>query len=188
MTCVTLTGDEYAELKAKADRVDAAEQQAAFATANFNRKSEECTKHVDFIREAAEIREAVQIADVLADYDDLKARCKTMVDAIRNNLTCKVGSCPWCGELWPNPSEDGSIERVRELALEHEEQCTKHPIRIERDQLREAVFSMATLQLRRRRDAIEAWAFREIANRKDIRFSLAAVEEKLAKALAEDDQ
>lgn len=139
------------------------------------------------IRESAEVTRAVDIVTLQDRYDGLAKRCLDMCDAIKSGVEVNVGCCPWCGEIWPNPAgEPKPIADVCRIAAEHDNKCPKNPIRIERDAMRDALVSLGTLQLKRRRDALEAWAIRQTANDLSAPFSATRVGELLAEML--DDE
>lgn len=89
----------------------------------------------EFIAASEACNAAVELLDMTDRYDELKSRCTDFLATLKKDMKCNVGSCPWCGEIWPNPS--GDMDRVRAIAMMHDSECAQNPIRIECDALRE---------------------------------------------------
>ncbi len=119
-----------------------------------------------------------------AKHDELRRLAADTLKTIREGGEIRFGVCPWCSEAWLRPDDDQP--RIEALAAEHDNACARNPLRIERDAMRVALIHLGTLQLRRSRDAAEAWAIRETANDLSAPFSDERVMARLAEMLAEE--
>ena len=68
----------------------------------------------------------------------MRAAFKKFVTAARAGDALNFGfsGCEWCHQLWPK-SDDDALEQVEERARQHVYTCASHPLKIERDALRE---------------------------------------------------
>lgn len=156
--------------------------------ADLARENAQLREYIAASKECAEARAAAEYERL---YNDLRARCTKALDDITEGAVINIGSCPFCGESWPTVDLDR--EQRAAIAAEHDGWCEKNPIRLERDAaraevtaLRRALIHIADLQLRRRRDLNEVWAFREVANDLSEPFSPRRVDAEIERYTEED--
>lgn len=132
-----------------------------------------------FIAASKDVLASITIEEAIAELDDLRARCTAAMDQLTATGRIEYGGCPFCDETWPHYPEATKEERCA-IAAKHDARCSKNPLRIERDALRRAVVRIGDAQIQRRREALEVWAIRDIANDVSAPFDDERVEARLA--------
>lgn len=91
-------------------------------------------EYIDACKDCQAAEQLIELEDI---YNELRSRCSEFMERLKAGMQVRVGSCPWCGDVWPNPEND--LARVRAIAMAHDTECKENPIRLERDKLREQV-------------------------------------------------
>lgn len=90
----------------------------------------------EFIAASKECADANAIITLTEENERIRAAVTDMIDKLNKGSVISAGTCSWCQEKWLH-LDGKDVEEVRAAARLHAYRCVAHPMRIERDMLRE---------------------------------------------------
>jgi cell division protein FtsB len=101
----------------------------------------------EFIAASEEVAKAKDALWYAEEYERVRVAFEKMAKTLADGgaLAFKASGCEWCGAMWPKP-EGSTLEQIHERARRHVYSCKAHPMKIERDSLRDECERMRSMR------------------------------------------